>query len=226
MRIAAVALVGLAIAAAAVPCAHAAPARAASKRPPGEKAAWRLPPVPPRIDGAYLGGSIYGTAAWARVNGLDVAGSPFTGFGGHAKVGQFVLPWLGLGISVGGALGYRSERDMMGVRQRLGMGQLMVDGTFLPVPKINLSLRTSFGFGGGAIRQAGKSGRSGFGGAIFSAAVKYEWFPFAKRFRPTRGGGFGLGPELGWIGATPAAKGRPMANVLYLGLSTTFYFGS
>ncbi len=234
MRILAV-LLGVALASVAVPCAQAAaPAAAAattepapsSKRARGEKAAWRLPPVPPRIDGAYLGASIYGIATWARVNGIDAQGSPFAGFGGYARVGQMVLPWLGLGISLGGELGYRSEREMMGLRQRLGMGQLTVDGTFVPVPKIPFSLRTSFGFGGGAVRQAGKSGRSGFGGALFSAAVRYEWFPFAKRFRPTRGGGFGVGPELGWIGATPAAKGRPMANVLYVGLSTTIYFGS
>lgn len=192
----------------------------------GEKAPWRIPPTPPRIDGAYLGGSLYGMGTWARVNGLDTAKSPFAGFGGQIRVGQMVLPWLGLGLSIGGELGYRSERTEPGIRQRLGMGQLMVDGTFLPVPKINLSLRTSFGFGGGAIRQAGKGGRAGFGGAIFAAALRYELFPFAKRFRPTKGGGLGLGPELGWIGATPAAKGRPMANVLYIGLATTFYFGN
>jgi hypothetical protein len=195
-------------------------------RVPGERAPWRTPPVPPRIDGAYLGGSLYGMGTWARVNGLDTGPSPFAGFGGYLRVGQIVLPWLGLGMSVGGELGYRSERTEPGIRQRLGMGQLMVEGTFLPVPKINLLLRTSFGFGGGAIRQAGKGGRSGFGGALFAASLRYEFFPFAKRFRPTRGGGLGVGPELGWIGATPAAKGRPLANVLHIGLSTTFYFGN
>ncbi|MBC8070063.1 MAG: hypothetical protein IAG13_17120 [Deltaproteobacteria bacterium] len=182
--------------------------------------------MPPRIDGAYLGGSLYGIATWARVNGLDTANSPFAGFGGQLRVGQMVLPWLGLGMSIGGELGYRSERTEPGIRQQLGMGQLMVDGTFLPVPKINFSLRTSFGFGGGAIRQAGKSGRAGFGGAVFSAAIRYEFFPYAKRRRPNKGGGLGLGPELGWIGATPAAKGRPMANVIFVGLATTFYFGN
>jgi len=214
----------LAFACAAWPCAvHAAPTAA---RAPGEKAAWRTPPVPPRLDGAYLGGSLHGIATWARVNGLETEDSPFAGFGGQARVGQIVLPWLGLGLSIGGALGYRSESTAMGTRQRLGMGQLMVDGTFLPVPKINLSLRTSFGFGGGAVRQAGKSGRAGFGGAVFGAALRYEWFPLAQRFRPTRGGGLGIGPEVGWIGATPAAKGRPMANVVYVGIATTFYFGS
>ncbi|MCA9661146.1 MAG: hypothetical protein KC486_22585, partial [Myxococcales bacterium] len=83
-----------------------------------------------------------------------------------------------------------------------------------------------FGVGGGAVREDGVEGRSGFGGAAFKAAARYEFFPLAKRLRPRRGGGFGLGPELGWIGFTPAAAGRPMSNTLYLGLATTYYFGS
>jgi hypothetical protein len=194
--------------------------------PARTKGAWRSPPVPPRIDGAYLGMAIYGTASLARVNKLDAEGSPFAGFGGHARVGQMVLPWLGFGLSVGGALGVRSEKSMGGVRQRLGIGELMVDTTFVPIPKLPWSLRAGFGFGGGAVRQAGVDARAGFGGAMFSLATRYEWFPFAKRFRPNRGGGFGVGPELGWLGATPSAKGRPMAHVMYLGLSTTIYFGT
>ncbi len=199
---------------------------AAADAAPPERGAWRRPPIPPRIDGTYLGLAIYGTATLARVNRLETTASPFAGFGGHARVGQMVLPWLGLGLSVGGVLGVRSERTDDGVRQRLGQGQFMIDTTFIPIPRRAWSVRAGFGFGGGAVRQAGVSSRAGFGGAAFSLATRYEFFPFAKRFRPTRGGGFGVGPELGWIGATPAARGRPMTNVLYLGLATTFYFGN
>lgn len=191
-----------------------------------ERGAWRRPPIPPRIDGAYLGMAIYGAAALVRVNRLETEGSPFAGFGGHARVGQMVLPWLGFGLMVGGALAVRSERSQDGARQRLGLGELMVDTTFVPIPRRNWTVHAAFGFGGGAVRQAGDSKRAGFGGAVFSVATRYELFPFAKRFRATRGGGFGVGPELGWIGATPAASGRPMANLFFVGLSTTIYFGS
>jgi hypothetical protein len=94
------------------------------------------------------------------------------------------------------------------------------------VPKRPLSLHVGFGIGGGAIREDGVEGRKGYGGAAFKAAVRYEFFPLAKSFRPKRGGGFGLGPEVGWLGFTPAAAGRPMSNTVYLGLTTTYYFGS
>ncbi len=191
-----------------------------------ERGAWRRPPIPPRIDGTYLGLALYGTASYARVSKLDTTASPFAGFGGVARVGQMVLPWLGFGLVIGGASGVRSERSQDGVRQRLGLGGLLVETTFVPLPRYHWSMRAGFGFGGGAVRQAGVDARSGFGGALFSLATRYELFPFAKRRRPNRGGGFGVGPELGWIGATPAARGRPMAHVFVLGLSMTIYLGS
>lgn len=185
------------------------------------------PPVeevrPPRIDGVYIGGTAFGGIGLVRVNDFDTGG-PFVAFGGMATVGQMVFPWMGLGLHGGGGGGVRSEA---GARQTLGQGYLGVDFKFVPAPKrLPLSLRVGFGFGGGAVRQAGIADRSGFGGAQFGAGVRYEWFPWAKRKRPYRGGGFGLGPELGWIGFTPAAAGRPMSNVIFLALSTTFYFGS
>jgi len=191
-----------------------------------ERGAWRRPPIPPRIDGTYLGMAVYSTASLVRVNRLETEGSPFAGFGGHARIGQMVLPWLGFGLLVGGVLGVRSERSQDGARQRLGLGELMVDTTFVPIPRRTWTVHAAFGFGGGAVRQAGDSKRAGFGGAVFSVATRYELFPFAKRFRANRGGGFGVGPELGWLGATPAAAGRPMANIFFVGLSTTIYFGN
>lgn len=180
-------------------------------------------PKPPRIDGAYLGSTALGGLSLVRVNDLDTPG-PFATFGGTLSVGQMVFPWLGLGLHGGGSGGVRSED---GARQRIGQGHLGVEFKFVPLPRrLPLSLRASFGFGGGAVRQEGIVPRAGFGGAQFSGAVRYELFPWAQRRRPYRGGGFGLGPELGWIGFTPAAAGRPMSNVLYLALATTFYFGS
>lgn len=167
---------------------------------------------------------MFGGLGLVRVNDLDTAG-PFAAFGGTASVGQMVFPWLGLGLHGGGGGGVRSEG---GARQRLGQGHLGVEFKLVPLPKRvpSLSLRTSFGFGGGAVRQEGIEKRSGFGGGQFSGAVRYELFPWAARRRPYRGGGFGLGPELGWLGFTPAAAGRPMSNVVYVALATTFYFGS
>ena len=180
-------------------------------------------PEPPRIDGPYLGLALFSSVTAVRVNDLDTPG-PFAGAGGYVRFGQMVLPWLGLGLRVAGSGGVRSQE---GARQVLGMGGLLMDFDFVPVPKrLPLTLIASFGFGGGAVTEAGQDDRSGLGGAIFGAAVRYEWFPRVMRYRPSKGGGFGLGPELGWLGATPAAAGRPMAHAAYVALSMTFYFGS
>jgi hypothetical protein len=181
-------------------------------------------PRPPRIDGTYLGGTLLLGAGLVRVNDLHTDGA-FASFGGTATIGQMVFPWLGLGLHGGGGGGVRSKD---GVRQRLGQGSLGVQMKIVPLPKrhVPLSLLGSFGFGGGAVRQEGIAKRAGFGGACFGASVRYELFPFAAKRRPYRGGGLGLGPELGWQGFTPAAAGRPMSNTFFVALSTTFYFGS
>lgn len=181
-------------------------------------------PRPPRIDGTYLGGTMLAGVGLIRVNDFDTPGG-FAAFGGTFTVGQMVFPWLGLGLHGGGGGMVRSKDA---VRQKVGQGHLGVQFKFVPLPKrrIPLSLLASFGFGGGAVRQEGIAKRSGYGGAQFGAAVRYELFPWASKRRPYRGGGFGLGPELGWVGFTPAATGRPMSNVVYLALSATFYFGS
>ncbi len=127
-----------------------------------------------------------------------------------------------IGLEVAGSYALRAADP----RQRLWQGAVLIDFGFLPVPRIPLSLHVGFGAGGGAVRQAGRSARSGFGGAAFTGAVRYEIFPLAARKRPRRGGGFSLGPELGWLGFTPAAKGRPMSNTVYIGLFMGFYFGT
>src|SRR5690606_3250770 len=188
-----------------------------------EAAAPPTPPRPPRIDGVYLGLTVAGTVGTVRVNNIDTPGA-FGGWMLHGRVGQMVLPWLGLGLQGGGGISYRSAP---GARQTLRQGGVMADFNFVPAPdRLALSLRASFGFGAGAVREEGRTNRRGFGGSLFAAAIRYEFFPGVQHYRATRGGGFGIGPELGWIGATPAAAGRPMANTFYLGVSSSFYFGS
>lgn len=207
------------------------PPDSAVQEPPAQRAAEESTPEevaipasdPPRINGAYVGLVFYGGISAARVNRLDTPGA-LSGGGAYLRFGQMVLPWLGFGLQGGGGVGVRSAS---GARQQLGQGALMVDLTFVPAPKKvrGLSLRASYGFGGGAIREEGVDARSGFGGSFFGAGGRYEFFPGAKNYRASRAGGFGIGPELGWIGATPAARGRPMAHTVYLGLSMAFYFG-
>jgi hypothetical protein len=183
---------------------------------------------PPRISGPWIGFLAGPAIAFSGVRNLDTDG-PFAGVSGAVRFGEMVLPWLGIGLSIAGSYATRSERDAMdptmSARQRLGEGHLLVDFQFVPSKRLPLSLRAGFGVGGGAVRQAGVSGRSGFGGAVFGGSIKYELFPAAKRRRPDRAGGFGIGPELGWFAHTPAAPGRPWAHGITLSLAGTFYFG-
>ncbi len=195
-----------------------------SEAPPPQPQGTLAPAAdPPRLSGAYLGLSLLGTVTMARVNAFSTD-RPFAGGGGFLRFGQFVLPWFGLGLSVGGSGGTASDE---GARQGLGQGALMVDFEFVPAPKRvrGLSLRTSFGFGGGAVTEEGVEGRGGHGGAVFGATARYTFFPGANRYRATKAGGFGIGPEVGWLGFTPAARGRPMSNSFAVGASMTFYFG-
>lgn len=191
------------------------PPAPANEEPPATNA---LLVLPPRVDGPYVGGMIYAPGAFVRVRDLETPGV-FPGVGGSLRAGEAVLRWLTIGVEITGTLAYQGD-------QRLGQGALIVDFGFLPLPRLPLSLHAGFGVGGGAVRQQGIAGRSGFGGAVFKGAVRYDFFPFAAKKRPRRGGGFGLGPELGWIGFTPAAAGRPMSNTVYLGLGMGFFFGS
>lgn len=176
---------------------------------------------PPRVDGPYIGGTIAAGGSFTRVNNFPTP-DPLSGGTASLRVGQAIYPWMTIGLEVAGSYALRAADP----RQRLWQGAVLIDFGFLPVPRIPLSLHVGFGAGGGAVRQAGRSARSGFGGAAFTGAVRYEIFPLAARKRPRRGGGFSLGPELGWLGFTPAAAGRPMSNTIYIGLFMGFYFGS
>jgi hypothetical protein len=183
---------------------------------------------PPRISGPWIGFLAGPAIAFAGVRDLDTDG-PFAGASGAVRFGEMVLPWLGVGLSIAGTFATRSERNpmnpAMAARQRLGEGHLLVEFQFVPSKRLPLSLRAGFGVGGGAVRQAGVSGRAGFGGAVFGGSIKYELFPAAKRRRPNRAGGFGIGPELGWFAHTPAAPRRPWAHGLVLAITGTYYFG-
>ncbi|MEZ4451727.1 MAG: hypothetical protein R3B09_19835 [Nannocystaceae bacterium] len=174
--------------------------------------------TPPRVDGIYLGAIPYVPITFARVRVLDTPGA-FVGAGGAARIGEAVYPWLTLGLDVGGSVAYHGN-------QRVAQGALFVDAGFLPVPRIPFSIHVGFGVGGGAVRQQGIADRQGFGGAAFRGGLRYDVFPLVVKRQRKRGGGFAFGPELGWIGFTPAAKGRPMSNTAYLGLFVGYYFGS
>ncbi len=177
------------------------------------------PVKPPRVDGAYIGAVVGGGLTFTRVNDLDTP-APFVGPGGFVRIGEVVFPWMSIGVQAGGRAGWINN-------QRVAQGAVLVELGFLPAPKkLPLSLLVGFGAGGGAVNEEGVEDRSGFGGAAFKGAVRYDLFPGADLRRPNRGGGFSIGPELGWIGYTPAAAGRPMSNTVYLGLWIGYYFGS
>jgi hypothetical protein len=173
---------------------------------------------PPRVDGPYFGGLLFGGASFARVLAFDLT-APLAGGGAFLQAGDAVLKWLSLGIAVGGQAGVSGNR-------RLAEGALLVEVAFIPSQRYPLSIRTGFGFGGGRVidRQTGE--RPGFGGALFKGTLRYEFFPLAAKKRPDRGGGWAIGPELGWLGATPAAPGQPFVHTILLGVSTSLYFGS
>jgi hypothetical protein len=173
---------------------------------------------PPRVDGPYVGVLAFGSANFVNVIGLDTPG-PLLGGGGMLQAGDAVFPWMSIGVAAGAQFGTLGA-------QRMFEGALLVELAFLPVHRYPLSIRTGFGFGGGSVREQGIDRRFGFGGALFKGSLRYELFPLAARKRPDRGGGWALGPELGWLGATPSAKGQPFVHTLLLGISTSFYFGS
>jgi hypothetical protein len=173
---------------------------------------------PPRVDGPYFGGLLFGAASFASVLNHDTP-APLVGAGGFVQAGDAVLRWLSIGIAVGAHAGFVG-------RQRLVAGALLVELAFIPLQRYPLSIRTAFGFGGGGVREQGIEGRSGFGGALFKGSLRYEFFPLAGKRRADRGGGWAIGPELGWLGATPAAAGQPFVNTILLGVSSSFYWGS
>jgi hypothetical protein len=127
-----------------------------------------------------------------------------------------------IGIELNSGRGFNS-------RQGSSHGGLLVELGFLPIPRRPFSLRVGYGIGGGSVTDNDDKDSSGaFGGSLFKAAVRYEFFPNAHRRRPNRGGGLVLGPEVGWVGFTPAGsgQGQPMSNSVHVSLWFGVYFGS
>lgn len=211
---------GLAIAGVALLAAshvHAAPPETeAEAEPPVEPGKLRKPP---RISGTYLGMAIWPAITWVYSPNLDVdQRAPLGGGGGALRLGQAVFPWLTIGVDAGGAFVWNRDRFMM-------KGGLLIDFGFYPVPKYPLSIHAGFGFGAGLVLDDRVSEKGGVGGPQFTGALRYEFFPGAALRRPTKSGGWAVGPELAWRGFTPAGKGKPMSNAIVLGVWFGYYWG-
>jgi hypothetical protein len=174
---------------------------------------------PPRISGTYLGMTIWPGLSWAHSPNLTVDHSmTLSGGGGALRLGQAVFPWMTIGVDASGGFYFGQHTFFM-------KGGLLIELGFYPMPRYPFSFRGGFGFGAGLITDDRTDDRGGVGGPRFMGSVRYEFFPRAERTRPRRAGGWVLGPELGWRGFTPAAKGRPMSNTLLLGIWFGHYWG-
>lgn len=194
----------------------AAPVNAPEPEPePAEPARERTP----RISGTYLGMTLWPALSWAYSPNLDIDQSAvIPGGGGAMRLGQAVFPWLTIGLDASG--GFYFNRNTFFTK-----GGLLIELGFYPVPRYPFSIRTGFGFGAGLILDDRSEDKGGVGGPRFMGSVRYEFFPKAERKRPTKPGGWVVGPELGWRGFTPAAKGRPMSNTILLGIWFGYYWG-
>jgi hypothetical protein len=173
----------------------------------------------PRISGTYFGMTLWPALAWAYSPNLEVDQSDvIAGGGGALRLGQAVFPWMTIGLDASG--GFYWNRHTFFTK-----GGLLVELGFYPVPRYPLSLRGGFGFGAGLILDDRTEEKGGVGGPRFMGSVRYEFFPNAERKRPRKPGGWVVGPEIGWRGFTPAAKGRPMSNTILLGVWFGYYWG-
>jgi hypothetical protein len=181
-------------------------------RAPGERT--------PRISGTYFGMTIWPGLAWAYSPNLgDIDQSAvIAGGGGALRLGQAVFPWMTIGLDASGGFYFNRHRFFT-------KGGLLVELGFYPVPRYPFSLRGGFGFGAGLILDDRAEEKGGVGGPRFMGSVRYEFFPHAERRRPRKPGGWVVGPEIGWRGFTPAAKGRPMSNTILLGVWFGYYWG-
>jgi len=174
---------------------------------------------PPRISGIYLGMTLWPALSWALSPNLEIDQSAvIPGGGGALRLGQAVFPWLTIGVDASG--GFYFNKDTFFTK-----GGLLIEFGFYPVPRYPFSIRTGFGFGAGLIIDDRAEDYGGVGGPRFMGSLRYEFFPQAERKRPKRPGGWVVGPEIGWRGFTPAAKGRPMSNTLLLGIWFGYYWG-
>ena len=165
---------------------------------------------PPRLSGPYLGLSLMGTVTGARVNrfGTD---TPFAGGGGFLRFGQFVLPWFGLGLSVGGTgASPRTRAPAMSLSARAVCSSTSSSS---PHPSASRASASAPASASVAERSPKKASRAAAATAVpLRRRHPLRLLPRRQRYRATKAGGFGIGPELGWLGFTPAAGRRPMSN--------------
>lgn len=180
-------------------------------------------PRPPRVDGIHLGLALEGQGTFIRVT-KETQTDFYSGAGASLWVGEQIFPWLGLGLRVGYSRVSFQDRSA-------GIGWLQLDAGFYPLhrwtPKEHqLSLRVRTGLGGGFVTIPGQEGRKGMGGAALGAALRYEWFPWARCRRPRVGGGFALAPEISVNAYPPVSKGSSWGISTQVGLAALFHFGS
>ncbi len=174
---------------------------------------------PPRVSGVYLGMGIWPALSWAFSPNLEVdQRGALGGGGGSLRLGQAVFPWMTLGLDADGGFYFAPDRVFMN-------GGAMIEAGFYPWSRRPLSLRVGFGFGAGLMLDDRSELRGGVGGPKFMAGLRYEFFPRAAQRRAREPGGWMLGPEIGWRGFTPAAKGRPMSNTVLIGVCFGYYWG-
>lgn len=173
--------------------------------------------APAPRQGFYLGGGLRSGVAAAAAD-ADAVGDfgTLTHFGGFFRFGQKPLPWLGVGLALGG--GSESNDDWS-----VGYGGLLFELQVEPFESLDLALRGGVGVGGGSASRMDLTLETeedpGFMfGSMYQLGVSYDWFPFYDskayssggtaltffvegRFFPggdvTTGGGF-IGVEITW----------------------------
>lgn len=181
--------------------------------------------APRARQGYYIGGGLRSGIAAAEAD-ADSVGSlgTLTHFGLWLRFGQKPLPWLGVGLALGG--GTEANEDWS-----VGSGGLLLDLQLEPFSTLDLAVRGSIGVGGGGISRANEADEteddpSFMFGPIYAVGLSYDWFPFYDgsssssggagitffvegRFFPggdlTSGGGF-AGIEIFWWTGLPKRK--------------------
>lgn len=183
----------------------------------------RRAPSPPRVDGIHVGLALEGGAHWIQI-AKEPQTDTYTGYGASLWVGEQIYPWFSMGLRVGFVSATFKDR-------RGGMGWLQLDAGFYPLHRITpkehqLSLRLRTGLGGGLVRIPGQTERKGVGGAALGAAIRYEWFPWARCRRPRIGGGLAFAPEIS-LTAYPRVSSQSSRGISTLfSVAVLYHFGS
>lgn len=181
------------------------------------------PPRPPRVDGIHLGVALEGQTNFIRVS-KETKRNPYSGGGLSLWVGEKIFPWFSMGLRIGFSRISYKDRSV-------GMGWLQLDAGFYPFHRYTakehqFSLRARTGLGGGFITVPGQKGRKALGGAALSAALRYEWFPWARCNRPRIGGGLAFAPEVSVTGYPPVSKDSSVGLAVEYSVAVVYHFGS